>query len=109
MRPLLALLLLCLAGFTHAVERETVCARQYGLFGWTQPSAFEAAIVKGHELNHASKLRNYDPAQTYVIIFNDHDRIHVLQLSLPRLMRAAQKAVDEYGKRWEVSNPPRCL
>ena len=109
MRILIALLSLCLSLAAPAAERETVCARQYGLFGWTQPSPFEAAIVKGAELNHASKLRNYFPAATYIVIFNDNDRVHVLQLELPRLMKIAQGATDEFGKRWQVSSSQPCV
>ena len=109
MRALLALLALCISFAASAAERETVCARQYGLFGWTPPSPFEAAIVRGAELNRASRLRNYFPATTYIVIFNDHDRVHVLQLELPRLMKIAQSATDELGKRWQVSSSQPCV
>jgi len=109
MRVLLLCLMMCLALNTTAGDKETVCVRQYGLRGWDRPSTYEATVTRGLELNKATRSSRYEPLATYVVIFYDTDRVHVLELGLPNLMRVDQAAKDEYGRQWKVSNARSCV
>lgn len=109
MRALFVLLLWWFSPVSLANGKETVCVRQQGLRGWAEPSTYDATITRGMELNKVTRSQRYTPLATYVVIHYDQDRVHVLELELPRLMRMDQAAKDEFGRRWKVSTANTCV
>ena len=104
------LLLLFTTNQAIAAERETVCAKyQEKYYSWSKNYKVEATILKGYELNLATKSSNYNELSTYVVIFWDKDQSSIVQLAYPFLSVTGQEGKDQRGVKWEIAKTSVCF
>lgn len=92
-----------------ASEREVVCAKYETQLGWSHGYKVEATILKGTELNRATKTFDYSAFSTYVVIFWDKDEVSIIELDFPYLSVIGQHGKDQEGRNWEISKGGVCL
>lgn len=93
---------------THAAEREAVCAKYRAEYGWSNGYKVEATILKGHELNQATRTINYTSYSTYVVIFWDKDQASIIEMDFPYLGPVGQEGKDQRGIKWEIAKTNIC-
>lgn len=94
---------------SSAADREVICAKYETQQGWSQGYKVEATILKGTELNQATKTFDYSAFSTYVVIFWDKDEASIIELDFPYLSAIGQNGKDQQGRRWEVSKGGLCI
>ena len=106
------LLLLLVAGLAPgplaAFTRESVCARQDTINGWSRRHVVDALVLRGLELNKAKKALIFKPASLYVVLLWDKERTTAIELDVPRFPDLGQTGTDERGNRWEVKKGEGC-
>lgn len=105
--PALVLLVLA-AGQGSAFMRETVCARQETINGWSRQHRVEALILRGLEINKAKANMHYKPGSLYVVLLWDKDHSTAIELDAPRFQDIGQTGRDERGMRWELWKGQGC-
>ena len=108
-RILLALILFHAACCVSAAEGETVCAKYRTDNGWSKSYKVEATIIKGTELNQATRTFEYNAFATYVVIFWDKDQASIIEMSWPYLSPIGQEGEDRRGVKWEVAKTSFCF
>ena len=93
----------------HAAEKETVCAKYRADYGWSKGYKVEATILKGGELNQATRTFNYNSLSTYVVIFWDKDQASVIEMNWPYLSPIGQEGEDQRGIKWEIAKTTICF
>jgi hypothetical protein len=87
----LALALFFISVSAVAAERETVCAKYQSEGGWSKNYKVEATIIRGTELNQATRSFEYNGLSTYVVIFWDKDQASIIEMSWPHLSPIGQE------------------
>lgn len=108
-RILMFVFLILAANHAGAAERETICAKYRVEYGWSKGYQVEATILKGYELNQATRSLNYTSYSTYVIIFWDKDQASVIEMSFPYLSYVGQEGEDQQGRKWEIAKTSVCF
>ena len=110
MRPLvLALFLSAVAQCAGSAERATVCAKYRTANGWSSGYKVEATIIKGSELNQATRSVDYKAFSTYVVIFWDDDQASVIEMGWSQLSFIGQEGEDKRGVKWEIAKTSICV
>jgi hypothetical protein len=99
---------LAAASPAQAMQRETVCARQDTINGWSRPHRVEAVVVRGRELNQARQRLQFSPASLYVVLLWGGERVTAIELDVPVMRVTGQVGRDERGLRWEVLKGESC-
>lgn len=102
-------LLATIAGEANSADRETVCAKYRTKGGWSDGYKVEASILKGHELNQATRTFNYTSFSTYVVIFWDKEQASVIEMDFPYLGPIGQSGKDQRGTEWEIAKTTICF
>ena len=71
------------------------------LGGWSKGYRVEASVMKGSELNRATKSYDYKSYSTYAVIFWAKDQGTIIKLNRP-LDPVAQEGEDRRGVSWTI-------
>ncbi len=93
----------------HAAEKEVVCAKYRADYGWSKGHKVEASILKGSELNSATKTFSYNILSTYVVIFWARDQASIIEMGWPYLSAIGQEGEDQRGMKWEIAKTSICF
>lgn len=88
-----------------AAEKQQVCAKQ----GSGRSYKVGATVLKGQELNTATRTFNYTPYSTYVVIFWAENQASVIELDFPNLNAIGTSGKDQDGRKWDVSTSSICF
>lgn len=102
------LLALTIAVQAFAAERATVCAKYRAGYGWSNGYKVKATILKGRELNTATRSLTYNGLATYVVIFWDEGEASVIEMGTMYLTPMGQEGVDQQGRTWQVAKTSFC-
>jgi hypothetical protein len=91
-------------------SRERLCVKYMTQTGWSGGYSVEATVIKGSELNRATKTFNYEAFSTYVVVFWDKGEASVLKLDYfyGSISAYGVEANDQEGRKWEVSKTSLC-
>jgi len=102
-------LLALTANHADAAEREIVCARYQTEYGWSNGYKVEATILKGSELNRATRSYDYSSYSIYVVIFWSQNQASIIEMDLPYLSSFGQEGEDQQGRKWEIAKTNLCF
>lgn len=93
----------------HAADKEVVCAKYKTDSGWSKGYEVEATILKGSELNSATRTLKYNNLSTYVVIFWEKDQASIIEMNWPYLNAIGQEGEDQRGVKWEIAKTSICF
>jgi hypothetical protein len=107
---LLAMIVLGLSSFASALEEQDVCVKYQTQSGWSKGYKVEGKVMRGSELNSATRSLDYNVLSTYVVIFWNQDEVSILELNsyFGSISILGQDATDQSGKAWQVSSSSLC-
>jgi hypothetical protein len=92
-----------------AAERVDVCAKYETNGGWSSGYKVSANVMKGTELNAATRSFNYNSFSTYIVIFWAKEEASVIEMDWPYLSAIGQGGKDQQGRKWEIAKTAVCF
>lgn len=108
-RLLFSILLILVANYACAAERAIICAKYEVEYGWSNGYKVEATILKGFELNQATRSLNYTSYSTYVVIFWNKYQASVIEMGFPYVGPISQEGDDQQGRKWQIAKTSLCF